>query len=129
MTIPRWTTASRKIAPYEICASTTPPGLLLPRQLSLNNPPWTSSLRTISPYEIQGLQHSGKTWKIRENSGKVKKSGKTWKIRGKSGKVKKSGKTWKTQGNFLKNKSSQGKLRENFYRSFQLVDNIIMFGS
>ena len=50
-----------------------------------------------------------------------KLSGKTWKIREKSGKVKKSGKTWQTQRNFLGNQSTQGKLMENFCTSFQVM--------
>ena len=40
-------------------------------------------------------------------------SGKTWKTREKFGKFEKSRKTWKTQGNFLKNYSTQGKVRKN----------------
>ena len=54
----------------------------------------------------QGSQHSGKTWEIRGKSGKVK-----------------------NHGIFLENQSTQGKVRETFYISFQLVDTITIFGS
>ena len=64
-------------------------------------------------YNIQGLQHSGKIWKIREKFGKMEKSGKTW----------------KTQRNLLENHSAQGNLRWKFEASVQHVDTITLCGS
>ena len=63
-----------------------------------------------SPF-VQGPEHSGKTWKIREKFEKFAKSGKNR----------------QTQGN-SESRNTCGKIRENFSTSVQPVDTITLCG-